>query len=48
MDFFFLASLVMVFGVGLLVGAGWTVCEEDEDEWDDEATFTTSYPRRDR
>ncbi len=43
----YFALLVAVFVGGLLVGVGGFVCDEDE-EWDDEATFTTSYPRRDR
>ncbi len=43
MDPFLIVLLVAVFVGGLLVGVGWSVCDEDE-EWDDEATFTTSYP----
>ncbi len=47
MDPFIIALTLMVIASvgGLLVGLGWCSCEcEDEDEWDDEATFTTSYP----
>ncbi len=48
MDLPFLALLVAVFVGGMLAGVGASVCECEDEEWDDEATFTTSYPKRER
>ncbi len=41
---FLIVLLVAVFVGGLLIGIGGSVCECEDEEWDDEATFTTSYP----